>query len=94
MTWGILSDIFLVLGFVPQFYEIYKVKKVHALSYMFLFMVSCDVAPTNRDIALTCCDQDSLGAVFSILSLAFKSNLDVIAFIGYRTLSAPRHGST
>ncbi|POY73529.1 hypothetical protein BMF94_3466 [Rhodotorula taiwanensis] len=64
MTWGILSDIFLVLGFVPQFYEIYKVKKVHALSYMFLFM-------------------DSLGAVFSILSLAFKSNLDVIAFIGY-----------
>ncbi|BGP53205.1 hypothetical protein JCM8202_002761 [Rhodotorula sphaerocarpa] len=64
MTWGILSDVFLAIGFAPQFHEIWKAREVLGLSYIFLFM-------------------DSLGAVFSILSLAFKSEIDIIALIGY-----------
>lgn len=64
MTWGILSDIFLAIGFAPQFYEIYKAKEVIGLSYLFLFM-------------------DSLGAVFSLVSLACKDVLDIIALVGY-----------
>ncbi|KPV77025.1 uncharacterized protein RHOBADRAFT_51990 [Rhodotorula graminis WP1] len=64
MLWGILSDIFLFVGFVPQFIEIYKAREVYALSYLFLAM-------------------DSLGAVFSIMSLAFKDSFDGIAFAGY-----------
>ncbi|KWU45780.1 hypothetical protein RHOSPDRAFT_32711 [Rhodotorula sp. JG-1b] len=64
MTWGILSDVFLAIGFAPQFYEIYKAKEVIGLSYLFLFM-------------------DSLGAVFSLVSLACKDQLDIIALIGY-----------
>ena len=64
MTWGILSDIFLAIGFAPQFYEIYKAQEVIGLSYLFLFM-------------------DSLGAVFSLVSLACKDVLDIIALVGY-----------
>ncbi|TNY23940.1 PQ loop repeat-domain-containing protein [Rhodotorula diobovata] len=64
MLWGILSDIFLAVGFLPQYVEIYKAREVYALSYLFLFM-------------------DSLGAVFSIMSLAFKDEFDGIAFAGY-----------
>lgn len=64
MTWGILSDVFLAIGFAPQFYEIYKAKEVIGLSYLFLFM-------------------DSLGAVFSLVSLACKDVLDIIALVGY-----------
>lgn len=64
MTWGILSDIFLAVGFAPQFYEIYRAKEVVGLSYLFLFM-------------------DSLGAIFSLVSLACKSELDIIALVGY-----------
>ncbi|GAA5979087.1 hypothetical protein JCM10908_002800 [Rhodotorula pacifica] len=64
MTWGILSSVFLTVGFIPQLYEIYLAKEVAGLSYLFLFL-------------------DSSGAVFSILSLAFKSKLDIIALVGY-----------
>lgn len=64
MTWGILSDVFLAIGFAPQFYEIYRAKEVIGLSYLFLFM-------------------DSLGAVFSLVSLACKDVLDIIALVGY-----------
>ncbi|GAA5903048.1 hypothetical protein JCM6882_009678 [Rhodosporidiobolus microsporus] len=66
MLFGILSDVLLGAGFFPQLYEIYKLKEVVGVSYLFLFM-------------------DSLGAVFSIMSLAFKSSesIDVIALCGY-----------
>lgn len=40
MLWGILSDVFLVVGFIPQFIEIYKAREVYALSYIFLAMDS------------------------------------------------------
>ncbi|GAA6063554.1 hypothetical protein JCM10212_002666 [Sporobolomyces blumeae] len=64
MPFGILSDLCLAAGFIPQFWQIYKDREVIGLSYLFLAM-------------------DTLGAVFSILSLAFKTNLDGIAFAGY-----------
>ncbi|GAA6015590.1 hypothetical protein JCM10207_008137 [Rhodosporidiobolus poonsookiae] len=71
MFFGILSDIALGAGFLPQFYEIYKLKEVVGISYLFLFL-------------------DSLGAVFSILSLAFKTGegIDIIALIGYVVIIA------
>ncbi|EGU12567.1 hypothetical protein RTG_01100 [Rhodotorula toruloides ATCC 204091] len=40
MLWGILSDVFLAVGFIPQFIEIYKAREVYALSYTFLAMDS------------------------------------------------------
>ncbi|BGP45315.1 hypothetical protein JCM10450v2_001133 [Rhodotorula kratochvilovae] len=64
MLWGILSDIFLGAGFIPQFVEIWRAREVYGISYMFLFL-------------------DSLGAVFSIMSLAFKHEFDAIAFAGF-----------
>ncbi|GAA5923982.1 Ilt1p [Sporobolomyces koalae] len=64
MPFGILSDICLAAGFFPQFWQIYKDRKVIGLSYLFLAM-------------------DTLGAVFSILSLAFKTTFDGVAFAGY-----------
>ncbi|GAA5879554.1 hypothetical protein JCM8547_003104 [Rhodosporidiobolus lusitaniae] len=70
MMWGIISAVMLGAGFIPQFYEIYKLKEVVGISYLFLFM-------------------DSLGAVFSILSLAFKhESLDIIALVGYVVIIA------
>lgn len=70
MLFGILSDVALAAGFFPQLWEIYKLKEVVGISYLFLAM-------------------DSLGAVFSILSLAFKdSSIDIIALIGYGASSS------
>ncbi|GJN87825.1 hypothetical protein Rhopal_000780-T1 [Rhodotorula paludigena] len=67
MLWGILSAVFLLVGFFPQFYEIRQAKEVFGVSYLFLFM-------------------DSLGAVFSIMSLGFKDYFDGIAFAGYASV--------
>ncbi|GAA5974147.1 hypothetical protein JCM11641_003464 [Rhodosporidiobolus odoratus] len=65
MFFGILSDITLTAGFLPQFVEIYKLQEVVGLSYIFLAM-------------------DSMGALFSILSLVFKDEkLDATALAGY-----------
>ncbi|GAA5826201.1 hypothetical protein JCM11251_007205 [Rhodosporidiobolus azoricus] len=66
MFFGILSAVMLGGGFIPQYYEIYRLKEVIGVSYLFLFM-------------------DSLGAVFSIISLAFRKGepIDVIALVGY-----------
>ncbi|GAA5894600.1 Ilt1p [Sporobolomyces salmoneus] len=64
IPFGILSDLCLAAGFVPQFWQIWKDREVFGLSYTFLAM-------------------DTIGAVFSILSLAFKASLDGVAFAGY-----------
>ncbi|BGP22117.1 cystinosin/ERS1p repeat protein [Rhodotorula toruloides] len=62
MLWGILSDVFLAVGFIPQFIEIYKAREVYALSYTFLAMdsagavfsiVSLAMKPTLDGIAFT-----------------------------------------
>jgi len=87
MLWGILSDIFLAVGFLPQYVEIYKAREVYALSYLFLFMVRFSLLPLSTKLSIRAHTpsflQDSLGAVFSIMSLAFKDEFDGIAFAGY-----------
>lgn len=52
---GICSTVILLIGFLPQFHEIYRLKRVMGISLVFLAI-------------------DILGGVFSLISLAFRTN--------------------
>jgi len=68
-VFGIASPVIIVLGLLPQYWEIYKRKEVIGLSMTFMAV-------------------DIGGAVFSILSLAFKEEFDVFASITYAVVIA------
>jgi len=61
---GITSAILISLGLMPQYFEIYRLRRVVGVSYLFMAI-------------------DTLGGVFSLLSLAFKEKWDVTAGINY-----------
>lgn len=61
---GIAGAAIIVLGLLPQYYVIWRMKEVKGISLIFLGV-------------------DSAGAVFSLLSLAFKTSFDGIAAANY-----------
>ncbi|KAF8518997.1 hypothetical protein BU17DRAFT_90485 [Hysterangium stoloniferum] len=66
---GIAASVIIVTGLLPQYWEIWKRKKVIGVSYYFITV-------------------DTLGGVFSLLSLVFKPEFDIIAAIPYSLVVA------
>jgi len=61
---AIATSVMFAMGLLPQYWEIWKRKKVIGVSYYFITV-------------------DTLGGVFSLLSLVFKPEFDILAAIAY-----------
>jgi len=66
---GITAAILISFGLFPQYYEIYRLRRVVGVSYLFMAV-------------------DTLGGVFSLLSLAFKEKWDAVASSNYALVIA------
>ncbi|KAF8489312.1 PQ loop repeat-domain-containing protein, partial [Gautieria morchelliformis] len=61
---GIFASVLIAIGLFPQYWDIWKRKKVVGISYLFMAV-------------------DISGGLFSLLSLAFKAQFDIVAAITY-----------
>ncbi|KAG9066610.1 hypothetical protein KI688_012518 [Linnemannia hyalina] len=61
---GIIPILLLVLGFIPQYFDIYRDRSVVGVSMAFI-------------------SADAAGAIFSIISLIFRSEFDLLATLNY-----------
>ncbi|GAA5929237.1 hypothetical protein JCM10213_005019, partial [Rhodosporidiobolus nylandii] len=81
MTFGIISDVMLAAGFFPQFYEIWKLKEVVGLSYIFLAMDSAGGIFSILSLAFKDEPIDVIALIGYLVIVAFEALVVVVTLI-------------